>query len=186
MSEMEKLADCPFCQNLGVVALRQPDFNWRVVCPNYANCGALGPKAGTERLARAAWNTRQHATALEIGRGIGREEAAKVCEVSSDAAVEEAATSLASGDTKGRLTMITHHLCAQGLAAAIRSTSPALDVEGMVMLAIKADMARQLSGKPLPGPQHDSTDWSAEGDFQSLDLTEIACAVLASLGIKNG
>lgn len=93
MSEMEKLADAIDPRKHPVPTIEPPAWNWR---PRH------------DDLIAASNTLRQHATALEIGRGIGREEAAKE--------VDSWATTFGS----------------QRIASAIRAASQALDVEGMV------------------------------------------------------
>lgn len=100
---------------------------------------------------------RQHATALEIGRGIGREEAAKE--------VDSWATTFGS----------------QRIAAAIRAASPVLDVEGMVERIAKAIERTWCSSDADV-----ERAWSEPDSNVAHNRRIEARAVIVSLGIKNG
>lgn len=170
MSEMERLAACPFC-GVQLESTTEPvgdDMHvtrtfWQH--PSGSDCFLSVMFVDDDPTEITAWNTRQHATALEIGRGIGREEAAAMHD-NRAAECEEKMAGASHGMLDHFTRMEQWHAAS---AEFIRAASPALDVEGMVEIGAKA--IDELHDRFLPD--------DISSDMESR-------AVLASLGIKNG
>lgn len=109
-------------------------------CVTCDNCLSSGPIRETRADAIAAWNTRSSTTALEIGRAMERERCAGIADESAVRHKRDKESldglSMTRGQTRDR------HFCmqtaAEGIAAAIRSTAPEIDVEVLVEKVARA------------------------------------------------
>lgn len=93
-------------------------------CVTCDNCLSSGPIRETRADAIAAWNTRSSTAALEIGRAMGREEAAKELDAAAKAETDD--------DDPVIKQFATDY------AAIIRSAAPEIDVEVLVEKVIEA------------------------------------------------
>lgn len=150
MSEMEKLADAidPRVRKLGI---------------RFPSKQAVATDA--DLLIAASDALRQRATALEIGRGIGREEAAKVVDEAAERCLANAEHQRQHGDRKVAEQWGMKASLLFDRASAIRAASQALDVEALFARCIDPALSA-YNGAP---------------DSHSQNVANVVRIVLASL-----